>query len=63
MNRASDIDIGVEAGASFPCGRIAELREQSAESTIPYGVDVVFLNMADADFRRRVVREGRRWIG
>jgi uncharacterized protein len=63
MARSSDVDIAVETRVEPPAGRLARLRERIAESTIPYQVDVVFLNEADAGLRERILREGARWIG
>ncbi|MGH8009329.1 MAG: type VII toxin-antitoxin system MntA family adenylyltransferase antitoxin [Candidatus Binatia bacterium] len=57
----SDIDLAVESRTTLPPGLLARLRERLEESHIPYRVDVVDLQKADAAFRQRVLAEGIVW--
>lgn len=59
--RTSDIDVGVLPEGELPPGMLARLREDLAESRVPYPVEVVDLSTTDAAFRERVLREGVRW--
>lgn len=60
-NRASDIDVAIDAPRALPPGALARLREAIEESTIPYAVDIVDLRDCDVPFRERVLREGIPW--
>jgi predicted nucleotidyltransferase len=51
-----DIDLGV-VGNSATKKRLSELRERFYDSDIPYKVDVIDFDTADADFRDYVMRE------
>ena len=58
---ASDIDIGILDDAPLADFLLSDIRETLFESTIPYRVDVVDLGQVDADFRRRILRDGIPW--
>lgn len=61
VRATSDIDLAIEAHGPLPRGTLAVLRERLEESHVPYRVDVVDLEDADPEFRRRVLEEGIPW--
>jgi len=58
--RSSDIDLAIEHDG---CLSLFELKSIIAESTVPYNVDVVDLNIADETINAKVRKEGILWIG
>ncbi|HEX7066293.1 MAG TPA: nucleotidyltransferase domain-containing protein [Bacillales bacterium] len=63
--RSSDIDIAVEFAPYETAAHalLTNLREALEESTIPYKIDVVNLNTADAIIANKVRKEGILWGG
>jgi len=55
----SDVDIGIQAkrGVSVEKLKLAKLREELEESTIPYKIDVVDMNDTSAEFRREAKKK------
>ena len=60
-SRGSDVDIAVEPKAGFDLSKLALLREKLEESDIPYKVDIVNLDSADARFKGQVHKDGILW--
>lgn len=58
---SSDIDIAVEHDGDVSAEIMMQLKEDLEESTVPYRVDVVDLNFADARLVDAVRREGILW--
>jgi predicted nucleotidyltransferase len=59
----SDIDLGLDAEGPIAVERLAELREQLEDSTIPYFVDLVDLNAVSPSFRKKILEEAMLWRG
>jgi uncharacterized protein len=57
----SDIDVAVLPLEPLPPGTLAEIRDALEESTVPYRVDLVDLDLAPSSLRDRVLREGIPW--
>jgi len=58
---SSDVDIAVEGMAGDISAKIAALREDLEESTIPYQVDVVDMSRASEVLCEEIRREGILW--
>jgi predicted nucleotidyltransferase len=57
----SDVDVAVEFWGTPNERKIAELREQLEESTIPYRVDIVDMSRAAESLREEIRKDGIRW--
>ena len=57
----SDVDVAVEFIGASNERKIADLREQLEESTIPYRVDIVDMSRAAESLCEEIRREGIRW--
>ncbi len=57
----SDIDVGIYSHEPIPSHILSELREELENSNILPEVDIVYLNEADSNFRKKVMRTGIRW--
>ena len=57
----SDVDVAVEFIGASNERKIADLREQMEESTIPYRVDIVDMSRAAETLREEIRRDGIRW--
>ena len=57
----SDVDVAVEFLGAPNERKIADLREQLEESTIPYRVDIVDMSRAAESLREEIRRDGIRW--
>ena len=57
----SDVDVAVEFIGASNERKIADLREQLEESTIPYRVDIVGMSRAAETLREEIRRDGIRW--
>ena len=57
----SDVDVAVEFIGAPNERKIADLREQLEESTIPYRVDIVDMSRAAETLREEIRRDGIRW--
>ncbi len=57
----SDVDVAVEFFGASNERKIADLREQLEESTIPYRVDIVDMSRAAESLCEEIRREGIRW--
>ncbi len=63
FDRASDIDIALDAGRPLDPDRLARLREAIEEAPIVRPVDLLDLATASADLRARILQgEGRVWL-
>ena len=60
-DRASDIDVAVDAPGGLPVELFAELSEKLEASSILRTVDLIDLRNADASLRQRVKSEGIVW--
>lgn len=61
MRHSSDVDLAIEGTGSEVTRKIASLREQLEESTIPYRVDVVDMTQAAEALCDEIRREGILW--
>lgn len=59
MKHSSDVDLAIEGRDVAP--KIASLREELEESTIPYRVDVVDMSRAAEALCEEIRREGILW--
>ena len=57
----SDVDVAVEFIGASNERKIADLREQLEESTIPYRVDIVDMSRAAETLREEIRKDGIRW--
>ena len=57
----SDIDLAIQAEAPTPDWLLAEIREQLAESQLPWEVDVVDYRRAPPELQQAIDREGIPW--
>jgi hypothetical protein len=55
------VDVAVEFSGTPNERKIADLREQLEESTIPYRVDIVDMSRAAESLREEIRRDGIRW--
>jgi predicted nucleotidyltransferase len=55
LKRFSDLDLAVEGKLTWP--ERAQVSDAFEESLLPFKVDVVELDMVDADFRERIVKD------
>jgi uncharacterized protein len=56
-----DIDVGIEDACAHEMA-FFDAREELEESTIPYFVDIIDLNKADAQFRNAVLNDKILWL-
>ena len=63
QRRSSDIDVAIEFECHEESGQetIMNIRHALEDSTIPYHVDVIYLNLADEHIVRKVREEGIEW--
>ena len=61
MRHGSDVDLAIEGGGKDVAKKIAGLREELEESTIPYRVDVVDMSRAAEALCEEIRREGILW--
>ena len=61
MRHSSDVDLAIEGTGSEVSRKIALLREELEESTIPYRVDVVDMSQAAQVLCEEIRREGILW--
>lgn len=59
--RSSDIDVAIKYNGASNRRKIAALRDELEESTIPYMVDIVDMNEAASDLLTEIEREGIEW--
>jgi len=59
VHTGSDVDIALEG--CFDDTAIINLKEELEESTIPYEVDVINLNIADEEFKDKIYKKGIYW--
>lgn len=57
----SDLDLALDAERPIAVERLAQLREQLEDSTIPYFVDLIDLNAVSPSFRKQVLAEAMLW--
>jgi predicted nucleotidyltransferase len=55
LKRFSDLDLAVEGKLTWP--ERAQVSDAFEESLLPFKVDVVELDMVDADFRERIAKD------
>lgn len=56
--RFSDIDLALVGSAPLPAAELTRLRDEFAESDLPYRVDVVDWRAISPEFRRTVEEQG-----
>ena len=61
MKHSSDVDLAIEGKGRDVAPKIASLREELEESTIPYRVDVVDMSRAAEALCEEIRREGILW--
>ncbi len=61
MTDHSDIDIAVLAKEGLPAGLLAQIRDALDQSNILYPIDLVYLNDTSADFKAKVLQQGKSW--
>ncbi|MCL6563137.1 MAG: nucleotidyltransferase domain-containing protein [Firmicutes bacterium] len=60
---SSDLDLALDAKEPIAVERLAHLREQLEDSTIPYFIDLIDLNAVSPGFRKKVLEEAILWRG
>lgn len=58
----SDIDIALDMGEKINVHVLGEIREEAEESLLPYTVDIVDLQAASSDFKKRILKDGVVWF-
>lgn len=61
QHHSSDVDIAVEYKEKYNPRKIASLRDDLEESTIPYRVDVVDMREASLSLKQEILKDGILW--